>query len=305
VDSYRFKENDTIIDADTDLPALWHATGIHMSILIRCKCGKELKVKDELAGRRAKCPECGDIFTVPDSSDRVPSREAVSKNKPPPLRPPSAETTVDDHPDEEEDERSRRRRRRDEDDYADEEDDERPRRRRRHQGEVDEDDYADEEEDERPRRRRRREDEIDDEDEERATRQGRRSRRERRRGRRGSDSRLSRRDVYSVAIYQKVLLLCILGQISLAILSGVVGPVGLKLVLILAVLATGLVATVFVFMLAIKAYSAGVGVVLAILTFIPVVGLIILLIINGKATSILKEHGYKVGFLGASLSQFH
>jgi hypothetical protein len=32
--------------------------------------------------------------------------------------------------------------------------------------------------------------------------------------------------------------------------------------------------------------------------------LIVLLIINGKATSVLKEHGYSVGMLGASLSEF-
>jgi hypothetical protein len=63
-----------------------------------------------------------------------------------------------------------------------------------------------------------------------------------------------------------------------------------------------------VFMLATKAYSAGGGIVLGrltlILILIPVIGLIMLLIINAKATGILKARGYTVGFMGASLSQF-
>ena len=64
-----------------------------------------------------------------------------------------------------------------------------------------------------------------------------------------------------------------------------------------------LVATVFVFLLAIKVYSTGVGILLRVLTLIPVVGLIVLLIVNGKATAILKQNGIKVGLMGADLSQ--
>jgi hypothetical protein len=44
------------------------------------------------------------------------------------------------------------------------------------------------------------------------------------------------------------------------------------------------------------------GVVLGILTLIPCIGLIALLIINGKATAVLKNHGIKVGFFGARAS---
>ncbi|HZZ81823.1 MAG TPA: hypothetical protein VFE62_25205 [Gemmataceae bacterium] len=40
------------------------------------------------------------------------------------------------------------------------------------------------------------------------------------------------------------------------------------------------------------------------LTLIPCVGLIVLLVINGAATSTLRQYGYHVGFLGADLSQF-
>src|SRR5947208_726583 len=37
-----------------------------MPISVTCdNCGKALKVKDEWAGKRAKCPGCGNSFTVP------------------------------------------------------------------------------------------------------------------------------------------------------------------------------------------------------------------------------------------------
>jgi len=44
-------------------------------------------------------------------------------------------------------------------------------------------------------------------------------------------------------------------------------------------------------------------VLLGILTLIPCIGLIVLLVVNGKATGILKQNGIKVGLLGANLSQ--
>ena len=36
-----------------------------MSIKATCTCGAEFKVKPELAGKRVKCPKCGDTFAVP------------------------------------------------------------------------------------------------------------------------------------------------------------------------------------------------------------------------------------------------
>jgi hypothetical protein len=51
-------------------------------------------------------------------------------------------------------------------------------------------------------------------------------------------------------------------------------------------------------------YSVASGILLGIGTFIPCVGLLILLMINGKATKILRENGHNVGLLGADLSKF-
>ncbi len=79
-------------------------------------------------------------------------------------------------------------------------------------------------------------------------------------------------------------------------------PEEFRIFLALALIPLGLTATVFVFLLATKVYTTGVGVVLGVLTLIPCIGLIVLLIINAKATNILKAHGIRVGLLGASTS---
>jgi len=53
-----------------------------MPIAVRCACGKEYHFKDEYAGRRAKCPACGQVVRIPGARPpgtpmpRRPSREA-------------------------------------------------------------------------------------------------------------------------------------------------------------------------------------------------------------------------------------
>jgi hypothetical protein len=215
-----------------------------MPILVRCDCGKQLKAKDELAGRRVKCPGCGAVLTVPDIDEPAPNRPSAPKAEPP--RRPKARSGAREEYDEEEEEQ--------------------------------EEDEDEEEEVERPRRRRRK-------------------------ARRPSRSGLSRHDLYYVAIYQKVLLLCILCNIGAAVAYAALPP-ELKFVVALGSIGISVVATVFVFLLALKVYSVGAGIAMGIVTLIPCIGLITLLIINSKATSVLKGGGYSVGLLGASLSQF-
>jgi hypothetical protein len=36
-----------------------------MAINLSCDCGKKLAVKDEMAGKKVKCPGCGSVLTVP------------------------------------------------------------------------------------------------------------------------------------------------------------------------------------------------------------------------------------------------
>ena len=105
-----------------------------------------------------------------------------------------------------------------------------------------------------------------------------------------------------VAIRQKAIMYCILAYIASFVATFMVPP-ELQLVLWLVCMAASVAAAVFVFMLAIALFSPGVGVVLGILTLIPVIGLIILLIVNGKATNVLRAHGISVGLMGAKSSQ--
>jgi len=49
---------------------LWAEGKVAMPITVKCEaCGKTLKVKDELAGKRGKCPGCGAVVHVPEASE--------------------------------------------------------------------------------------------------------------------------------------------------------------------------------------------------------------------------------------------
>jgi predicted Zn finger-like uncharacterized protein len=111
-----------------------------MADVIECpKCGGKLRVPDEMAGKRVKCPKCAETFTAgggksePPPSEEKPAKKTSSiserlsdMQKKAPRRSERAERE-DDY---EEDERPRRRSRRDEDD----EDERRPARRRYREG---------------------------------------------------------------------------------------------------------------------------------------------------------------------------
>ena len=88
-----------------------------------------------------------------------------------------------------------------------------------------------------------------------------------------------RADLKNVAIAQKGINVCILIYL-LAIVSLFVIPPPYSLIVSLIVLFDGVVATVFVFMLAIKVYNIPAGIILGILTLVPCLGLVVLLLIN-------------------------
>jgi hypothetical protein len=111
----------------------------------------------------------------------------------------------------------------------------------------------------------------------------------------------TRDDLRSVAKSQKGIIVCILIYL-VAVIAQFALPPEARPVVGLGVLVVGLASAVFVFMLAIKVYGTGLGIVLGILSLIPCIGLIVLLIVNGKATGILKQNGIKVGLLGANIS---
>jgi hypothetical protein len=107
-------------------------------------------------------------------------------------------------------------------------------------------------------------------------------------------------DVRSVAVFQKGVLVCILLYLCAGFGQFLI-PAQLRPLVGLGVLIVILAGATFVFLLAIKVYGTGLGVLFGLLTLIPCVGLIVLLIVNGKATNVLRQNGYKVGLLGAKL----
>ena len=66
----------------------------------------------------------------------------------------------------------------------------------------------------------------------------------------------------------------------------------------------GVASAVYVVLLAMRVYNVALGIVLGLLSVVPCIGLIVLLVVNGKASTILRSNGHKVGLLGADLSRF-
>ncbi|HZZ45124.1 MAG TPA: hypothetical protein VFE58_19465 [Tepidisphaeraceae bacterium] len=112
----------------------------------------------------------------------------------------------------------------------------------------------------------------------------------------------ARDDLYEIAMRQRAVMYCILGQIICWILLAV-APGPFKIIFALAWIVVVLAGMSFVFMLAVKIYSKGAGIALGLLTVLPFVGLFVLLVVNMKATELLRAHGLTVGLLGADLKQ--
>jgi hypothetical protein len=112
----------------------------------------------------------------------------------------------------------------------------------------------------------------------------------------------ARGDLREIAVRQKAIMFCILGYISCVVLSFIVGP-PLNLIFGLLGLAVSVTAVVFVFMLSLAIYNTATGIILGLLTLIPLINLIVLLVINGKATNILRAHGIRVGLMGAATNE--
>lgn len=108
-------------------------------------------------------------------------------------------------------------------------------------------------------------------------------------------------DLRRVALYQKGIIVCILIYIA-AVFGQFALPQELRPLVGLGILFVMLVGAVCVFLLAMRTHGALLGIVLGILSMVPLIGLLILLIVNGKATHILRQNGIKVGLLGAKAS---
>ena len=115
-----------------------------------------------------------------------------------------------------------------------------------------------------------------------------------------------REDLRSIAVYQKGLIACILIQLLTLPAQLAIPDDSLTMLLLsLGALVNGVVGLVFLIGLAVKTdLHPVVGVILGIVALFPCIGLLVLLAVSGRATKTLKDNGYRVGLLGASLSQF-
>lgn len=69
-----------------------------MPIAVSCECGKRYRVKDELAGKRAKCPNCQAVLEIPLATDSASAREKERSATTPPVgRPPKQPRETGQH----------------------------------------------------------------------------------------------------------------------------------------------------------------------------------------------------------------
>lgn len=102
--------------------------------------------------------------------------------------------------------------------------------------------------------------------------------------------------IEQVASAQKLIIFSILAYFAGAAAQTFLGPIGLLLVL--GAVLMGLIGT---FRLCSGlGYSMAVRVILIVLMFVPLVSLIVLLVLNARATARLRAAGYRVGLLGAT-----
>jgi len=103
-----------------------------------------------------------------------------------------------------------------------------------------------------------------------------------------------------VAISQKQIMYCVLGQLEIGVLNGVANAGKMPMLSLIALpLAVGLLVFMIVSVVRLaKALNLS-QVLYAILMFIPCVSLLVLLSLSGKATGVLRQAGIKVGLMGA------
>ena len=113
----------------------------------------------------------------------------------------------------------------------------------------------------------------------------------------------SRDDLRRVAKFPRGVLFCILIQLFVFIFLIVLPAEWVMIVFGISSI-IGIVSAVFVFLLSVQVYGVVLGIVFGVGCLLPCIGLISLLVVNGKATAVLKQNGIKVGLLGADLSSF-
>jgi len=65
-----------------------------MSIVVNCECGKQLRARDEMAGRRGKCPGCARVLLIQAPTPAEPAEDELFDVAPAPEPPPAVRRTA-------------------------------------------------------------------------------------------------------------------------------------------------------------------------------------------------------------------
>lgn len=113
--------------------------------------------------------------------------------------------------------------------------------------------------------------------------------------------KFSREDLKWIATCQRGMVFLILCYFC-TLLAWAFIPPELAIIPALMILLIGVVGLGFVVAQSLKVFNTVLAIIFGLLAMIPCVGLLILLLVNVRATTILKSHGIKVGFFGAKVS---
>lgn len=103
-----------------------------------------------------------------------------------------------------------------------------------------------------------------------------------------------------VAKYQRAVIFALLVNIVVNVVVTSAGelPLPAAIGLLVLILCVVVITIASIFLLARELYSIGIAVLCAVLMIVPCVALIMLLIVNQKATKFLQQNGVKVGLFG-------
>jgi hypothetical protein len=111
-------------------------------------------------------------------------------------------------------------------------------------------------------------------------------------------------DLRELAIYQRILLVCLLGLIASYTASMFLSETP-KEIARAAWLGFSLLSAVVTFLLALKVYGLLIGLLLGALTLVPCLNVIVVVCVNQAATSELQRSGVEVGLFGADFDTIH
>lgn len=111
-----------------------------------------------------------------------------------------------------------------------------------------------------------------------------------------------RDDLRAVAMYQKGVIVAILLYLAVIVAQFMLPPQAIIFIGLAGFMAM-LLGAASAILLSVKVYGPIVGLLMGLLVLIPLLGLIVLLLINNRATRTMRDNDIEVGLFGARMSQ--